>query len=343
MSTLRHHWVDCQLLKVRRRYSQILLVHDFLSGPEFMSLKLVWNDQKCLVKGWSIGWQWKWSHRFDAAYVSDMISDLMISHVGCADNLPAFPPKAFQSWSLLFGESLPVQHLGLWQWPVIETLLACSWYFLVTSVCVSWTGWVCAQAGLCFPGVSWLNSCPLHAVGMWTCWEDTRDDSEANQHYTSYSNPLEHQFQPSSTAHHWTPKQMEPQRKYLKTTTFSLHGCTLRYFRQLLSRQDVVAKPQLQQLLGVERPPPVTASIRRFGMVNAKRNMNNFSNSVMFDHCRPHPITAPCSKNRATVVFDRRCLCVESTLFCVYQGNIVEWFVECDVFDMFCICLGSGG
>ena len=63
--------------------------------------------------------------------VSDMISDLMISHVGCADNLPAFPPKAFQSWSLLFGESLPVQHLGLWQWPVIETLLTCSWYPLV--------------------------------------------------------------------------------------------------------------------------------------------------------------------------------------------------------------------
>mmetsp|Transcript_48109 Transcript_48109/g.97974 ORF Transcript_48109/g.97974 Transcript_48109/m.97974 type:complete len:324 (-) Transcript_48109:32-1003(-) len=88
--------------KVRRRYSEILLVHEFLSGY--------------------------------------------------ADKLPAFPPKAFQSWSLLFGESLPVQRVSAFQ----------------------------------------------------------------------------------------------------------------EYFRQLLSRQDVVAKPRLQQLLGVERPPPVTASVRRW-------------------------------------------------------------------------------
>lgn len=51
--------------KVRRRYSEILLVHEFLSGY--------------------------------------------------ADKLPAFPPKAFQSWSLLFGESLPVQRVSAFQ------------------------------------------------------------------------------------------------------------------------------------------------------------------------------------------------------------------------------------
>eukprot|EP00438_Fugacium_kawagutii_P033278 Skav219607 [mRNA] locus=scaffold628:60806:66950:- [translate_table: standard] len=46
--------------KVRRRYSEILRVHEFLSG--------------------------------------------------LAEKVPAFPPKGLQSWSLLMGESLPVQY-----------------------------------------------------------------------------------------------------------------------------------------------------------------------------------------------------------------------------------------
>lgn len=267
-STLRHHWACCRLPKVRRRYSEILLVHEFLSGQNFMSPKLVWNDpKKCLVKSWPIGWQW--SHRFDAAFVADMISDLMISHVGYADKLPAFPPKAFQSWSLLFGESLPVQHLGLWQWPVTETLLTFSWQLRYV-----WVG----LDGFALRRVSafqeFLSSIIVlcryrEAIGMWT-WEDTRDDSEANQHYTSYYFVLQ-PLQPSSTQ---TISTLEnsTQTIWSPKDAFSSHGCTLRYFRQLLSRQDVVAKPRLQQLLGVERPPPVTASVRRFCMGISKHN-----------------------------------------------------------------------
>ena len=207
-STLRHHWACCQLPKVRRRYSEILLVHEFLSGQDFMPPKLVWNDpKKCLVKSWPIGWQW--SHRFDAAFVADMISDLMISHVGYADKLPAFPPKAFQSWSLLFGESLPVQHLGLWQWPVTETLLTFSWQLRYV-----WVG----LDGFALRRVSafqeFLSSIIVlcryrEAIGMWT-WEDTRDDSEAIStilrtiSYSNRSNPrAPKQFQPSRIA----PKQ----------------------------------------------------------------------------------------------------------------------------------------
>eukprot|EP00434_Breviolum_minutum_P018664 symbB.v1.2.016467.t2/scaffold1252.1/size200744/15 len=36
------------------------------------------------------------------------------------------------------------------------------------------------------------------------------------------------------------------------------------YFQGLLSRGDLVARPELQQLLGVERPPSVTATVRRW-------------------------------------------------------------------------------